>query len=402
MRNLVKSLVILTVLLACLVPLASLAQSPVAITAQVTGTNSAPYAYGSYQIQLVDSSGNAIVSGTIYGVNYSATQYTGFLSSTGTLAVSLIPNSYFTSPVGTTATYWKFSVCSYYNATGYSSTIAAYVDGAQTCYSSTVTVAAAGNYSAQISSGAPAIYAQNLTTGVSYFSNVSNFPSVSLQEEFCGNAPGTSGRIGDMSWDSTVIVGGTNPVAAVASVANHPCLITLTTSTTATNGVSITLGPAVGVLFPGSSINWSSQSVQAINQIATGSYRIGFGTVDTATAIPTNGIYFRFMNGTDTYINACSDSAGTETCTATTVAPTAGDYVDLLMSSTTAGNVAFTVRDITTPASSTVTLCPAGCTAAATLPTVVLSPMFNIVETGGSVADVLTVDYFGYQQSVTR
>ena len=44
MRNLVKSLVILTVLLACLVPLASLAQSPVAITAQVTGTNSAPYA----------------------------------------------------------------------------------------------------------------------------------------------------------------------------------------------------------------------------------------------------------------------------------------------------------------------------------------------------------------------
>ena len=402
MRNLVKSLSILAALVGLLTPLAGWAQSPVAVTAIVTGANTAPYAYGSYIVQLVDSSGNAIIQGTIYGQNYNQTQYTGNLSSTGALAISLIPNSYFTPPVGTTSTSWKFSICSYYNASGYSTTIAAYVDSAQTCYSSTVTVVAAGNYSAQISTGAPAIYAQNISTGVSYFANGSNFPSVNMQEEFCGNAPGTGGRVGDMSWDSTVIVGGTNPVAAAASVANHPCLITLTTAATATNGVGITLGPAVGVLFPGNSTNWSAQWIQAINQITTGSYRIGFSTVDSATAIPTNGIYFRFLNGTDTAINACSDSAGTETCTATTVAPTAGDYVDLFMSSTATGNVIFTVKDITTPASSTVTLCPSGCTAAATLPTVVLSPMFSIVETGSSVADVLTVDYFGYQQVQTR
>ncbi|MGA7921072.1 MAG: hypothetical protein WCA38_15525 [Candidatus Acidiferrales bacterium] len=223
-----------------------------------------------------------------------------------------------------------------------------------------------------------------------------------IQEEFCGNTPATTTTVGQYGWDITVIVTGTNPVAAVASVANHPCLITLTTDTTATNGVGISLGHGVGVLFPGNSTNWQSEHIAEINQVATGSYRIGFGTVDSATAIPTNGIYFRFLNGTDTFINACSDTTSTETCTPTTVAPTAGDYVDFFMNSSVTGNVVFTVIDKTTPAQSTVTLCPSGCTAAATLPTVVLSPMFNIAETGSSVADILTVDYFGYQQIAAR
>ena len=223
-----------------------------------------------------------------------------------------------------------------------------------------------------------------------------------IQEEFCGNTPATTTTVGQYGWDITVIVTGTNPVAAVASVANHPCLITLTTDTTATNGVGISLGHGVGVLFPGNSTNWQSEHIAEINQVATGSYRIGFGTVDSATAIPTNGIYFRFLNGTDTFINACSDTTSTETCTPTTVAPTAGDYVDFFMNSSVTGNVVFTVIDKTTPAQSTVTLCPSGCTAAATLPTVVLSPMFNIAETGSSAADILTVDYFGYQQIAAR
>ena len=168
-----------------------------------------------------------------------------------------------------------------------------------------------------------------------------------IQEEFCGNTPATTTTVGQYGWDITVIVTGTNPVAAVASVANHPCLITLTTDTTATNGVGISLGHGVGVLFPGNSTNWQSEHIAEINQVATGSYRIGFGTVDSATAIPTNGIYFRFLNGTDTFINACSDTTSTETCTPTTVAPTAGDYVDFFMNSSVTGNVVFTVIDKT-------------------------------------------------------
>lgn len=78
------------------------------------------------------------------------------------------------------------------------------------------------------------------------------------------------------------------------------------------------------------------------------------------------------------------------------------DYVDFFMNSPVAGTVNFTVTDVTTPATSTVSLCASGCTAVATLPTVVLSPTFNIVETGSSAADILTVDYFAFQQAVTR
>lgn len=243
-----------------------------------------------------------------------------------------------------------------------------------------------------------------VTNGGPYmaFGGSPTFPNLTIQDDFLGNTPATSTTVGEYGWDITVLVAGTNPVAAIASVANHPGLITLTTDTTATHGVGISLGHAVGVLFPGNSNNWNSIQVAKINQITSGSYRIGFGTVDTATAIPTNGIYFRFLQGTDTFIEACSDTASSETCTATTITPTAGDYVDFLMTSTVTGTVSFTVTDITTPATSTVSLCASGCTAVATLPTVVLSPFFNIAETGSSAADVLTVDYFGYQQTLTR
>jgi hypothetical protein len=227
-------------------------------------------------------------------------------------------------------------------------------------------------------------------------------PNVNLLDDFCGNTPSVTATIGQLGWDKTVIVAGTNPVAAVASVANHPCLITLTTNTTATNGVGISLGNAVGTLFPGNSTNWQAEWIFEVNQIATGSYRVGFATVDSATAIPTNGVYIRFLQGTDTFINLCSDSASSETCGATTITPTAADYLHVTMSSGTVGNIVLKVQDVTTPAVSTITVCAAGCTVTATPPTVVLSPWFSIVETGGSVADIETVDFFGYQQIAAR
>lgn len=67
MRNLVriKALAILTTLVGLLLPFTGAAQSPVAITAQVTGSNSAPYTYGTYAVQLVDSNSNAITASNV-------------------------------------------------------------------------------------------------------------------------------------------------------------------------------------------------------------------------------------------------------------------------------------------------------------------------------------------------
>ena len=349
--------------------------------------------------------------------------YSGNLSSTGTFTQTLPKNTLLTPPGST----WAITVCP--NARAGCITYTTTITGTTQDITTALNAAAVGprfQYSAGAYGYDPVELITTVNSGMLFYNttlgtlqvynsnalgvglggwqtNSTNSLASTLQDEFCGHTPATTKTLGNLGWDITVLVAGTNPVAAIASVANHPCLITLTTNTTATNGVGITLGPAVGVIFPGASTNWSSEQIVKVNQIATGDYRVGFGTVDTATAIPTNGIYFRFSNTlTDTAIEACSDSTGTETCTATTVAPTAGDYVDFYMSSTVTGAVTFTVVDITTPATSTVTLCPTGCTAAATVPTVVLSPMFNIAETGSSAVDVLTVDYFTYQQAVVR
>ena len=136
---------------------------PVAVTATIIGSNGAPYAYGSYQIQLVDSNGNTVVSRD--GVTMPV--FTGVLTSAGSLAASLYPNNTITLASGTTATFWKFSVRSA------PSNSPQYLFSYQQSYSALVTITAAGDYSVAASVGAPALYYQDEKTGNAYFNNVS-------------------------------------------------------------------------------------------------------------------------------------------------------------------------------------------------------------------------------------
>ena len=390
----------------------------------ITDSDGFVWTNGTYIANLVLAPGiysTSAIACTTTGGTFN-TQYSGSLSNLGSMSVALPSNSNLT-PYGTQ---WAITICP--KAPAGCTTVTLNVTGTTQSFSVTpagprfnATMFNSGYGTVEINTLVPtgALF-YNASTGLELVYNASAWQSYNatvtwnsagnivnslnfLADDFIGFLPATSGNIGGLGWDSTVITGGTNPVAAVASVANHPGLITLTTAATATDGVNITLGHGVGTLFPGNSTNWQSEQIAKINQITTGDIRIGFSTVDNATVIPTNGIYFRLsVTLVDTAIQACSDSAGTETCTATTVMPTAGDYVDFFMNSTVTGTVAFTVTDVTTPATSTVSLCASGCTAAATLPTVVLSPMFGIAETGTSVADVLTVDFFAFSQAVTR
>jgi hypothetical protein len=94
-----------------------------------------------------------------------APSFSGALDATGSLSLSLYPNSAFAPPPGTTATYWKFRICSAANYIPY------YVDSYQQCFSSLVTVTSAGSYSAVVSSGAPAVYWQDMRTGTGYFNS---------------------------------------------------------------------------------------------------------------------------------------------------------------------------------------------------------------------------------------
>lgn len=146
----------LSVLMGC--SPAILAQSRVAVTATVTGANSAPFSYGTYQVQLVDSN-NSIISNIVP----TQTQFSGALTSTGSLALSIYPNSAFLPPAGSTGTQWRFTICS--------APTTAPTQPSQ-CYASLVTINASGDYSSAVSTGAPAIYWQNLASGSSYLNNI--------------------------------------------------------------------------------------------------------------------------------------------------------------------------------------------------------------------------------------
>lgn len=285
-------------------------------TSALVDTDGFTWTNGSYVATLVLPTGVFSLSNmscTTAGGTFS-NRYTGSLSSTGTLSVALPQNTNL-APAGSK---WAVTFCP--QATNGCFSYTAVITGStQTLSPATVPAprfqAGQFNYGyspIELTSTAPigAVF-YNTTLGLvqiyngstwnvsgtglamNALGNIVNTTSL-LQDDFCGNTPATTSDVGQLGWDVTVIVTGTNPVAAAASVANHPCLITLTTNTTATNGVGITLGKAVGVLFPGNSANWQSEQIVKINQITSGSYRVGFGTVDSATGIPTNGIYFRF------------------------------------------------------------------------------------------------------------
>jgi hypothetical protein len=238
-------------------------------------------------------------------------------------------------------------------------------------------------------------------------------PYTSTFDEFVGGVNTTSGAIGMLGWDKTVVVAGTNPVAPVASIAGYSGLITLTTDTTATNGVNITLGHAVGFNFPGVDTNWQSEFVFSPSAITnTGNIKVGFMTLDNAAVIPTTGIYVRFIEGTDASFVVCSDTASTETCTTASatlgVVPVAADYIDVYFYSTATTKIGYKIVDVTSGAggggvaSVTGTVCPSGCTLTATVPTTIMSPGFQITELGASSADHITVDSFSYASTVVK
>jgi hypothetical protein len=150
------------------------AQTPVAITATVTGANTAPFVYGTYQVQLVDSN-----NAPLNNIWPSPTRFSGSFDSYGKLALSLYPNSSYAPPAGTTGTFWQFQLCSAPTAK------ISWIDAHQQCYSSLVTITAAGDYSSAISTGAPAIYYQDNWYGEIYAAGI-DAANITLTGPGCG------------------------------------------------------------------------------------------------------------------------------------------------------------------------------------------------------------------------
>lgn len=224
--------------------------------------------------------------------------------------------------------------------------------------------------------------------------DTTNTSNAVLVDEFaCGG--GTTGIVGCLGWLISNI-GGAPTIGNLASSANHPGVSAVTSSATSGQGGTLFLAPAFGngvPFLPVTVSNWNSEFIAGIQTATNVSWRLGFIGGTFSTAIPTNGVYFRYDTSlSDTHIMICSDLAGTETCTSSGQTPTGGAFYDLFMSSSTVGTLTFQVG-----ANSAVTLCASGCTINTTLPTVVLGPGGSIV-TQTTATTSMYLDYFKWSQ----
>lgn len=123
----------------CISPL--FAQGPALVTATVqSASGGQPYFSGTYQISLVDASGNPLqVSGY-------QSQFTGTLSTAGLLSLSLYPNTTIQ-----TGSQWKFQICS---AVPNTLSIPSPAPSAS-CFSLAVTISSAGDISSTLNASAP-------------------------------------------------------------------------------------------------------------------------------------------------------------------------------------------------------------------------------------------------------
>ena len=172
----------LFLILACaLCSLTAWAQTPVAITATITGANGTPYAYGSYAIQLANASGNALQQAAMGPTTITQTQLSGTLNASGALTANLYANANFNQA----GTQWEFNICSAAPTLSLPLVVTA-----QVCFNLGVTITGAGNISSTLSAAAPALYVFNPTTGSS--SSSTSLSGGVLGSTFYQSAPNTT------------------------------------------------------------------------------------------------------------------------------------------------------------------------------------------------------------------
>lgn len=174
------------------------------------------------------------------------------------------------------------------------------------------------------------------------------------QEEFGVGGASTSGQVGALGWSTTQVVGTTATFAKQAGTAPNYGLERITTSTTSTEGGSITLGGTA--LFPnmGTNVGWKATFVFALTQTTATRFRIGFMNSSSTTA-PTSGYWLRY----DTSAGFTDAAFKVETCASSTCTVGGTTYtVDtgfhtLRISSTVSGTIIFQLDNNATQSLST-------------------------------------------------
>jgi hypothetical protein len=193
-------------------------------------------------------------------------------------------------------------------------------------------------------------------------------------------------NIGELGWNITNI-SGTTAVSAGASAFPNLGVIKVATGATSGNASSINRNFSTNFGYGNLSANtkwhltWVFQSVD----IAGVQFRIGLvGT--TLAAQPTNGIWVRFDDATDSQYTFECRSASTSSTAASGVTPVANAWHRLDIVSTTAGTIVFTLDGANQQ------------TISSNVPTANLQPMLVIASTSAG-AKAAAVDFFAFKMT---
>lgn len=320
--------------LACSLLLSSglaLSQTIANVTATIADTNSTPYALGTYQVILVDASGNPVQSSPFVPP---PVQQQGSLSGAGTLALSLYVNSTIPTPIGTQ---WKFNICSAAPSLKLPLTVSA-----QQCYTKTVTITGSGSITAALTTSIPTLYYFNPVTGVMESSNGSSGSGTVTSVTFTGDgildsstpstAVTTSGTVTAtplVQSANAILAGPTtgaaaNPTFRALVIADIPTgtsgatVPLLNTANTWTLGQTMTalLTANAGLAMPsGQVVAWNSDT--GISRGASGTVYVGSGAAASAAGS---------IAATNLYVLSSGNLLSGLTTTGTGLASTLGVY----------------------------------------------------------------------------
>jgi hypothetical protein len=150
-----------------------------------------------------------------------------------------------------------------------------------------------------------------------------------LFDDFTG-AGTTSGAIGKLGW--TLVAGGGHTVGYVAGTSTDYGILNLGTGTGILAGYAIHMGNTASVVGGGIRVNeWRVRFPTLATAVSDYSTYIGLLNTITATAEPTNGVYFTYSRATSTNWIIKTANGGTRTSTTTSVAVNANQWYKITL-----------------------------------------------------------------------
>ncbi len=230
-----------------------------------------------------------------------------------------------------------------------------------------------------------------LTTNLGLKANTTDlydpFKSFWFVEEFVNNPSTTIGQL------VSNVTGTGAAVAATATGADgtHRGIWNLTTGTTATGRASVlpTANPA-GIAYNftagASTVEWMVRLSQ-VQAAATQEFVVETGVLATLTQPTTDGVYFRFDASSANW-QVCTAASSSRTCTATSVAAAAGQWVRLsAIKAAGSSDWSFSIDGTST-----------GITNSTNVPSAALQVIFNIISTVGTGAKQAQIDIASVRQ----